>query len=163
MEDCYMAYATERIFTPLLKLQLPEIVDMHMPMEGVFHNCVCVSVKKQFPYHARKVMSALWGMGQMMFAKFIIVVDAEVDVQNFSEVLWKVFNNVDPQRDLQIMEGPLEVLDHSAPHALFGSKLGIDATKKWVEEGHNRPWPDDIVMTPEMIRFISGRWSDYGL
>jgi 4-hydroxy-3-polyprenylbenzoate decarboxylase len=163
MEDCYMAYATERLFTPLLKLYLPEVVDMHMPMEGVFHNCVCVSIRKQFPYHARKVMNALWGLGQMMFAKFIIVVDAEVDVQNLSDVLWKMFNNVDPQRDLQIVEGPLEVLDHSAPHALFGSKLGIDATKKWVEEGHARPWPDDMVMRLDILRLVEHRWREYGL
>jgi 4-hydroxy-3-polyprenylbenzoate decarboxylase len=162
MEDCYMAYATERLFTPLIKLQLPEIHDLHMPMEGVFHNCVCVSIKKEFPYHARKVMNALWGMGQMMFAKFIIVVDGDVDVQNFSEVLWKVFNNVDPARDLQIVEGPLEVLDHSAPNALFGSKLGLDATRKWVEEGHPRPWPDDIVMSPEVLARVAERWREYG-
>ncbi|SHG89923.1 3-octaprenyl-4hydroxybenzoate decarboxylase [Thermosyntropha lipolytica DSM 11003] len=162
-EDCYIALATERIFLPLLKFQLPEIVDMHLPMEGVFHNCVIVSIRKSFPGHARKVMNALWGMGQMMFAKFIIVVDEDVDVQNVSEVMWKVFNNVDPKRDTVIMEGPLEVLDHSAPLPLYGAKMGIDATKKWKSEGHNREWPEDIVMSPEIKALVDRRWSEYGL
>ncbi len=161
-EDCYMALATERIFLPLLKMQLPEVVDMHLPMEGVFHNCVLVSIKKSFPGHARKIMSSMWGMGQMMFAKFIIVVDEDVNVQNVSEVMWKVFNNVDPKRDTMIVEGPLEVLDHSAPLPLIGSKMGIDATRKWKSEGHNREWPKDIVMNPEIKELVSRRWSEYG-
>ncbi|HHW60424.1 MAG TPA: menaquinone biosynthesis decarboxylase [Syntrophomonadaceae bacterium] len=161
-EDCYMALATERIFLPLLKLQLPEVIDMHLPMEGVFHNCVIVSIKKSFPGHARKVMNSLWGMGQMMFAKYIIVVDADVNVQNVSEVMWKVFNNVDPRRDTMIVDGPLEVLDHSAPLPLYGSKMGIDATKKWIEEGHTRQWPEDIVMSREIIEQVTRRWSEYG-
>jgi len=162
-EDCFMALATERIFLPLLKFQLPEIVDMHMPMEGVFHNCVLVSIKKGFPGHARKIMSSLWGMGQMMFAKFIIVVDADVNVQNVSEVMWKVFNNVDPRRDTMIVDGPLDVLDHSAPIPLYGSKIGFDATKKWIEEGHNREWPEDIIMTPEIQKLVDEKWSEYGI
>jgi len=161
-EDCYMALATERIFLPLLKLQLPEVVDMHLPMEGVFHNCVLVAIKKSFPGHARKIMSSLWGMGQMMFAKFIIVVDEDVNVQNVSEVMWKVFNNVDPRRDTMIVEGPLDVLDHSAPLPLIGSKMGIDATKKWISEGHTREWPKDIIMSPEIKEMVSRRWSEYG-
>jgi 4-hydroxy-3-polyprenylbenzoate decarboxylase len=162
-EDCYIALATERIFLPLLKLQLPELVDMHMPMEGVFHNCVLISINKAFPGHARKVMNALWGMGQMMFAKFIVVVDHDVDVQNVPEVMWKVFNNVDPKRDMMLTEGPLEVLDHSAPLPLFGSKMGIDATKKWVSEGHTREWPKDIKMSSDIIDLVNKRWSEYGL
>jgi 4-hydroxy-3-polyprenylbenzoate decarboxylase len=161
-EDCYIALATERIFLPLLKFQLPEIVNMHLPQEGVFHNCVLVSIKKSFPYHARKVMNALWGMGQMMFAKFIIVVDDTVNVENVSEVMWKVFNNVDPKRDTMIVEGPLDVLDHSAPNALFGSKMGIDATKKWVSEGHDREWPEDIVMDEKIVNLVTQRWEEYG-
>ncbi|NLB53398.1 MAG: menaquinone biosynthesis decarboxylase [Syntrophomonadaceae bacterium] len=161
-EDCYMALATERIFLPLLKFQLPEIVNMHLPMEGVFHNCVFVSIKKTFPGQAKKVMSSLWGTGQMMFAKFIIVVDENVDVMNASEVMWKVFNNVDPKRDTMIVEGPLDVLDHSAPLALVGSKIGFDATKKLVEEGHPREWPEDIVMSKEIIDLVNKKWSDYG-
>jgi len=162
-EDCFLALASERIFLPLLKMQLSEVVDMHMPMEGVFHNCVLISIKKSFPGHARKIMSALWGMGQMMFAKYIIVVDAGVDVQNLSEVLWKVFNNADPKRDTMVVEGPLDVLDHSAPLPLFGSKMGIDATKKWIGEGHDREWPDDIVMSRDIIELVNRKWSEYGL
>ncbi|MDD2585454.1 MAG: menaquinone biosynthesis decarboxylase [Syntrophomonadaceae bacterium] len=162
-EDCYMALATERIFLPLLKMQLPEVVDMHLPMEGVFHNCVLISIKKSFPGHARKIMSSLWGMGQMMFAKFIIVVDEDVNVQNVSEVMWKVFNNVDPRRDTMIVDGPLEVLDHSAPLPLLGSKMGIDATKKWVSEGHSREWPEEIIMSKEVKDIVDQKWSEYGI
>ncbi|MEN6325293.1 MAG: menaquinone biosynthesis decarboxylase [Syntrophomonas sp.] len=162
-EDCYMALATERIFLPLLQFQLPEVVDMHLPMEGVFHNCVLISIKKSFPGHARKIMSSLWGMGQMMFAKFIVVVDEDVNVQNVSEVMWKVFNNVDPRRDTMIIEGPLDVLDHSAPLPLFGSKMGFDATKKWADEGHTREWPKDIAMSRDIIELVNKKWSEYGI
>ena len=136
---------------------------MHLPMEGVFHNCVLVSIRKSFPGHARKVMSSLWGMGQMMFAKFIIVVDDDVNVQNTSEVMWKVFNNVDPHRDTMIIEGPLDVLDHSAPLPYYGSKMGFDATKKWRAEGHNREWPEDIRMNEEIIALVEKKWSEYGI
>ncbi len=162
-EDCYMALATERIFLPLLKFQLPEVIDMHLPMEGVFHNCVLLSIKKSFPGHARKIMSSLWGLGQMMFAKFIIVVDEDVNVQNVSEVMWKVFNNVDPRRDTMIVDGPLEVLDHSAPLPLLGSKMGIDATRKLPEEGHHREWPKDIAMSSDIIEMVNKKWSEYGI
>lgn len=162
-EDCYMALATERIFLPLLKFQLPEVVDMHLPMEGVFHNCVLVSIRKTFPGHARKIMSSLWGMGQMMFAKFIVVVDEDVNVQDVSGVMWKVFNNVDPRRDTMIVDGPLDVLDHSAPLPLMGSKMGIDATRKWVSEGHTREWPKDIKMTADVVELVNRKWSEYGI
>ncbi len=162
-EDCYMALATERIFLPLLQFQLPEIVDMHLPMEGVFHNCVFVSIKKTFPGQAKKIMSSLWGTGQMMFAKFIIVVDEDVNVMDASEVMWRVFNNVDPKRDTMIVEGPLEVLDHSAPLALVGSKMGFDATRKLMAEGHPRQWPEDIVMSQDIIAMVTEKWRDYGI
>ncbi|NLF45251.1 MAG: menaquinone biosynthesis decarboxylase [Syntrophomonadaceae bacterium] len=162
-EDCYMALATERIFLPLLKFQLPEIVDMHLPMEGVFHNCVFVSIKKTFPGQAKKIMSSLWGTGQMMFAKFIIVVDEDVNVMDASEVMWRVFNNVDPKRDTMIVEGPLDVLDHSAPLALVGSKMGFDATRKLMAEGHPRQWPEDIVMSQDIITMVTEKWRDYGI
>ncbi|MEQ8200859.1 MAG: menaquinone biosynthesis decarboxylase [Syntrophomonadaceae bacterium] len=162
-EDCNLALASERIFLPLLRMQMPEIVDLHMPMEGVFHNCVFVSIHKSYPGQARKIMNALWGMGQMMFAKFIVVVDREVNVQNLSEVLWKVFNNVDPRRDTMLVEGPLDVLDHSAPLPLYGSKLGIDATKKGPAEGHQREWPEDIIMSKDVVELVAARWSEYGL
>ncbi|MHB0975928.1 MAG: menaquinone biosynthesis decarboxylase [Candidatus Aquicultorales bacterium] len=163
MEDCYMGKATERIFLPLLKMQMPELVDMNMPLEGVFHNCVYVSIKKSYPGHAFKVMNGLWGAGQMSLAKMIVVVDETVDVQNESEVLWKVFNNVDPARDLLVTKGPLDVLDHSSPHPRFGSKLGIDATKKWPDEGHSREWPDDIKMDEEIVRLVDEKWLSYGI
>ena len=159
LEDCFMAKATERIFLPLLQQMLPEIVDINMPFEGVFHNCVIVSIKKSFPMQARKVMHALWGMGQMMNVKMIIVVDAHVDVQNLSEVAWRVFNNIDAEHDLEIVHGPLDVLDHSSPYPKWGAKLGIDATKTWAEEGHSRDWPDEISMSPEVKARIDKLWS----
>ena len=162
MEDCFLGKATERIFLPLIKLQLPEISDINLPCEGVFHNCVIVSIKKEYPGHARKVASALWGMGQMMFAKVVIVVEDEVDVQNISEVAWRAFGNTDPERDIFFTKGPLDVLDHSAPVALYGAKMGIDATRKWKEEGHERPWPEEIKMTEEVKALVTRRWKEYG-
>ncbi|ADL12051.1 menaquinone biosynthesis decarboxylase [Acetohalobium arabaticum] len=162
MEDCYMAKATERIFLPLLKMQLPEIVDMNLPLEGVFHNCAIISIDKQYPGHAQKIMNAVWGLGQMMFTKIVIVVDKDVDVQNISETAWKVFNNIDPDRDLTVMKGPLDILDHSSSVANFGSKLGIDATKPLPGEGHNREWPDEIVMNQEIKDLVDQRWEEYG-
>ncbi|MGE5398667.1 MAG: menaquinone biosynthesis decarboxylase [Chitinophagales bacterium] len=162
MEDCYLAKVTERVFLPVLKQILPEVRDINLPLEGVFHNCVLVSIKKGFPGHARKVMNAMWGTGQMMFAKFIVVVDEQVDVQNVSEVMWKVFNNVDPKRDLVVNEGPLDVLDHSAPLPLYGAKLGIDATIKWKSEGHLREWPKDIEMDQQTRDLVSRKWLEYG-
>ena len=163
MEDCYLAKATERIFLPLLQQMLPEIVDINMPLEGVFHDCVIVSIKKSFPMQARKVMHAFWGMGQMMNVKMIIVVDAHVNVQDLSEVWWRVYNNIDAKHDLEIVEGPLDVLDHSSPMAKWGAKLGIDATKTWPEEGHTREWPDEIEMTEEIRQKVDAKWKDLGL
>lgn len=163
MEDCYLGKATERIFLPIIKAVLPEIVDIDLPFEGVFHNCVIVSIKKSFPKHANKVMNALWSLGQMMFSKFIVVVDEEVDVHNYSEVTWKVFNNVDPKRDIVLSEGPLDVLDHSSPTLYYGYKMGIDATKKWKEEGHTREWPDEIRMNEEVKKLVTERWKEYAL
>ena len=162
MEDCFLGKATERIFLPLLKLQIPEICDMCLPFEGVFHNCVIVSIRKEYPGQARKVASSLWGMGQMMFVKTIIVVDADVDVQNCSETAWKVFSNVDPERDMFFAKGPLDVLDHSSPVPIFGSKVGIDATRKWKEEGHERAWPEEIKMEGKIRELVSRRWKEYG-
>lgn len=161
-EDCYMAKATERIFLPLMKLLIPEIVDINMPFEGVFHNCVIAAVKKEYPGAARKVMNSLWGLGQMANAKMIIVVDQDVNVQNVSEVIWKVTNNIDARRDLVIVDGPLDVLDHSSPQPSYGSKLGIDATKKTPMDGHTREWPNDIVMTREIKDLVTRRWGEYG-
>ena len=134
-----------------------------MPLEGVFHDCIIVSIKKQYPMHARKVMHALWGTGQMMNVKMIIVVDAHVDVQNWSEVAWRVFNNIDAEHDLEIVHGPLDVLDHSSPMAKWGAKLGIDATKTWESEGHARDWPEEIEMSPTVKMRINYLWNSLGL
>jgi 4-hydroxy-3-polyprenylbenzoate decarboxylase len=163
MEDCYMGKATERMFLPFIRMQFPEIVDMNLPIEGVFHNCALISIKKSFPMHARKIVNAIWGLGQMMFTKFVFIFDEEVDVQNMSEAAWKAFNNVDPARDIIIAEGPLDVLDHSSPRPIFGAKMGIDATKKWPEEGYQREWPDEIQMSEEIKKIVDKRWKEYGL
>lgn len=163
MEDCYMGKATERIFLPLLKMMNPEIVDMNFPLEGVFHSCVIISIKKKFPGHANKVMNSVWGMGQMMYTKMIIVVDDDVDPQDMSAVMWKVFNNIDGKRDINISEGPLDALDHAAPIPYLGSRVGIDATRKWKSEGHDREWPEDIEMSEEMKALVSRKWAKYGI
>jgi 4-hydroxy-3-polyprenylbenzoate decarboxylase len=163
MEDCYMGKATERMFLPLVKMQMPEIVDMNLPLEGVFHNCALISIRKSYPMHARKVMNAIWGLGQMMFTKFIFIFDEDVNVQNTSEAAWKAFNNVDPSRDILISEGPLDVLDHSSPRPIYGAKMGIDATKKWPEEGYQREWPDEIHMSDEIRKIVDRRWKEFGI
>jgi 4-hydroxy-3-polyprenylbenzoate decarboxylase len=161
-EDCWMARATERLFLPFLQQLCPEIVDLAMPFEGVFHNCVIVSVRKRFPGHARKVMNFLWGMGQMMYTKCVIAVDEEVNPHNCSEVAWRAFNNVDGKRDLVFSEGPLDALDHSSPRARYGTRIGIDATRKGPDEGHTRPWPDPLTMDKAVEDMVSRRWKEYG-
>lgn len=163
MEDCYMGKATERIFLPAVKATVPEVVDMNLPLEGVFHNCAIVSIRKEYPGQALKVISALWGLGQMMLTKFIVVVDAHVDVHDTSAVAWRCFNNVDPARDLLISKGPLDALDHSSPTWRFGAKCGIDATKKLPEEGHPRDWPADMEMDPEVKARVDAIWEELGL
>ncbi len=163
MEDCWLAKATERIFLPLIKAQLPEIVDMNLPVEGVFHNVAIVSIRKRYPGHARKIMHALWGMGQAAFTKIIVVVDDHVDVQNMGEVLWRIGNNIDPKRDVSLVEGPVDVLNHAAPMQNFGSKMGIDATKKLPEEGMPREWPPDIEMHPAVKSKVDSIWKDLGI
>ncbi|MBL4932846.1 MULTISPECIES: menaquinone biosynthesis decarboxylase [Clostridium] len=162
MEDCYMGKATERIFLPLLKMQYPDIIDINFPLEGVFHNCVIVSIKKRYPGHAKKIMNSLWGIGQMMYTKMIIVVDENVSPQDISTVAWKVFNNIDAKRDVVISEGPLDALDHASDLPHYGYRMGIDATKKWKSEGHAREWPDDIEMNDEVKELVSRRWKEYG-
>jgi len=162
MEDCYIAKTTERIFLPLIKKQIPEIVDINLPVEGVFHNIAIVSIDKRYPGHARRVMYALWGMGQMSFTKMIVVVDRWVDVQNPGEVIWRIGNNVDPKRDIVIVEGPLDVLEHASDIPSYGGKMGIDATKKWKSEGFLREWPDEIVMSEDIRRLVDKRWEEYG-
>jgi 4-hydroxy-3-polyprenylbenzoate decarboxylase len=163
MEDFYMGKAIERIFLPLMRLQLPEIRDISMPAEGIFHNLILVSIRKSYPGHARKVMHAIWGLGQAMFSKCIVVVDEDVDVQNSSEVAWKALNNIDPERDIQFVLGPVDSLDHSSRLPNYGSKMGVDATKKWPEEGFTRPWPDVIRMPEDVRARVAALWKKAGL
>ena len=161
MEDYYMGKVTERIFMPMIKLILPEVVDINMPAEGIFHNLVLVSIKKEYPGHARKVMYGLWGLGLMSLAKTIVVVDHFVDVQNPSEVAWRVANTINPSRDLVVVEGPLDDLDVGSASAKFGGKLGIDGTQKMAQEGYQGEWPPDILMTPEIKQLVDSKWADY--
>ena len=162
-EDYWMGKVTERVFLPLIRLILPEVVDINMPAEGIFHNLVLVSVKKEYPGQARKVIYGLWGLGLLSLTKVIVVVDDFVDVQNISEVAWRVANNINPGTDLVVVEGPIDDLDVASPTPRFGSKLGIDATRKGPHEGYHREWPPDIVMTPEIRDRVSRRWSELGL
>jgi 4-hydroxy-3-polyprenylbenzoate decarboxylase len=162
MEDYYLGRATERIFLPLIQFQLPEVRDIHFPPEGAFHNCAFVSIRKKYPGHARKVASALWGMGQMMLTKTIIIVEDSVDIQNPSEVSWTVLSNIDPERDVFFQKGPLDVLDHASPTACYGSKVGVDATKKWREEGHERVWAEEVRMSGDIKKLVTERWKEYG-
>lgn len=161
-EDCYLGKATERIFLPLLQMLVPEIVDINLPWEGVFHNCAIISIDKRYPGHARKVMSAVWGLGQLMFTKFAIIVEKDVNVQNLSEVALHLFGNTDPRRDMMFVDGPLDILDHASPLLGYGSKVGIDATRKWKSEGVDREWPAPILMAGEIADLVTARWSEYG-
>jgi len=163
MEDFYMGKAIERIFLPLMRLQLPEVRDICMPAEGIFHNLILVSMRKAYPGQARKVMHAIWGLGQAMFSKCIVVVDEDVDVQNVSEVAWKALNNIDPQRDIEFCLGPIDSLDHSSRLPNFGSKMGVDATTKWPSEGFTRRWPNVIKMAPEVTARVDELWKRAGL
>ncbi|HEY1949445.1 MAG TPA: menaquinone biosynthesis decarboxylase [Bryobacteraceae bacterium] len=163
MEDFYMGKAIERIFLPLMRMQLPEVRDICMPAEGVFHNLILVSMKKSYPGQARKVMHAIWGLGQAMFSKCIVVVDEDVDVQNVGEVAWKALNNIDPQRDIEFCLGPVDSLDHASRMLNFGSKMGVDATAKWQSEGFTRRWPNVIKMSPEVVQRVDELWKRAGL
>jgi 4-hydroxy-3-polyprenylbenzoate decarboxylase len=163
MEDYYLGHATERIFLPLLRLTVPEIVDYHMPAPGIFHNLVFVSIDKQYPGQAYKVMNALWGQGLMSLAKVLVVVDREVDVRNPDEAWWIALNNIDPERDVRFAMGPMDVLDHSSRGFTYGSKMGIDATRKWKEEGFTREWPELITMDPDTKQRVDQMWGSLGI
>ena len=163
MEDYYLGHATERIFLPLLKLTMPEIVDLHMPAEGIFHNLVFVSIDKQYPGQAYKVMNGLWGQGLMSLAKVIIVVDRDVNVRDPKEAWWVALNHIDPERDVRFSMGPIDVLDHSSRGFTYGSKMGIDATRKWKEEGFTREWPNKIVMDEATKRRVDEMWRELGI
>ncbi len=151
MEDFYMGCASVKLFLPVFKMNFPEIVDIALPAEGVFHNLVFVSIRKTYPMQAYKIMHGLWGMGQMMFTKYLIVVDADVDVHNTSDVLFRLCANTDPQRDSIFTKGPADVLDHATTEIAMGSKLGIDATRKLPGEGFHREWPP-IIKQDEAVR-----------
>ena len=165
MEDAWLGKATERIFLPLLQLVVPEIVDYNLPVEGGFHNLCIVSIKKAYPGHAKKVMNALWGLGHMMMlTRCLIVVDDDVDVADTRAVAWFVLNNMDPSRDLVVMPGPVDDLDHSGSYLVsVGHKLGVDATRKRADEGYERVWPPDLAMDEATRDLVSARWREYGL
>jgi len=163
MEDAWMGKAVERIFLPLMKLTLPEIVDVNLPVEGIFHNLMIVSIRKSYPGHARKVMNGIWALGQAMFTKCIVVVDEDVNVQDIGDVVLKVFNHIDPERDIQFTLGPVDSLDHAARLPNFGSKMGVDATRKWPTEGFTRPWPDEILMDDKTKATVDVKWKELGI
>ena len=163
VEDVYMGGATERIFLPLAQLTMPEIVDYHMPPEGVFHNLIFVSIRKEYPGQAYKVMNGLWGLGLMSLAKVIVIVDDVVDVKNVQEAWWYALGNIDPERDVKFTRGPVDDLDHASQHASFGSKMGIDGTRKWPEEGFTRRWPDLIEMDEKVKEKVDAYWTSLGI
>lgn len=163
MEDAWMGKAIERLFLPLVRLTLPEIVDMNLPVEGIFHNLALVSIRKRYPGHAQKIMHAIWGLGQLMFTKIIVVFDEDVNIQDPAEAVWRMGNLIDPQRDFTFVKGPLDTLNFASDLPDVGSKVGIDATRKWPEEGFTRPWPDEIRMSADVKQKIDGLWSRLGL
>ncbi len=161
MEDGWMGKAVERIFLPLMKLTIPELVDINLPLEGVFHNLMIVSIRKSYPGQARKVMNAIWSLGQAMFTKCILVVDEDVNVHDLGEVTLKVLNNIDPERDIQFTMGPVDSLDHASRLPNYGSKMGVDATRKWAAEGFTRPWPDEITMDSKTRALVDSKWKSF--
>ena len=163
MEDAWMGKAVERIFLPLMQLTLPEIVDVCLPPEAVFHNLMIVSIRKSYAGHARKVMNGIWAMGQAMFTKCVIVVDEDCDVQDLAEVTLRVANNIDPERDIQFTLGPVDTLDHASRLPNYGSKMGIDATRKWAAEGFTRPWPAMLKQDPAVVARIDALWKKLGI
>jgi 4-hydroxy-3-polyprenylbenzoate decarboxylase len=163
MEDAWMGKAVERIFLPLMKLTLPEIVDINLPAEGVFHNLMIVSIRKSYAGHARKVMNGIWAMGQAMFTKCILVLDEDCDVQDLAEVTLRVTNNIDPERDIQFTLGPIDSLDHASRLPNYGSKMGIDATRKWAAEGFTRPWPQMLTMPEDVKSKVDKFWKSLGI
>ncbi|HEY9084881.1 MAG TPA: menaquinone biosynthesis decarboxylase [Candidatus Tyrphobacter sp.] len=164
MEDAWIGKATERIFLPLLQMVVPEIVDMNLPVEGGFHNLALISINKSYPGQAKKVMNALWGLGHMMMlTRVLIVVDADVDVHDVRQTAWFVLNNLAPERDVVMMPGPVDDLDHGSYTIAYGTKIGIDATRKSAAEGYTRPWPPDMIMDPKTRALVDRRWHEYGL
>jgi 4-hydroxy-3-polyprenylbenzoate decarboxylase len=163
MEDAWLGKATERLFLPMLRLLFPEVVDMNLPVEGAFHNLVLISIKKQYPFHAARLAHGLWGAGQMTFSKIICVVDEDIDVQNLPEVAWRLLANLDPKRDCAFVDGPIDQLDHGANQALWGSKVCIDGTRKWREEGYAREWPEPCRMSADVLARVEAMWPELGI
>ncbi len=162
-EDYFIGHAIERVFLPVMKMQHPEIVDVAMPAEGIFQNLMIVAIRKSYPGHARKTMNAIWSLGQAMFTKVIVVVDHDVNVQDSGEVVWKALCAIDPERDIQFVLGPVDTLDHAARRQDFGSKMGIDATRKWPEEGYTGRWPDEIKMDGATKERMDALWAQLKL
>jgi 4-hydroxy-3-polyprenylbenzoate decarboxylase len=163
MEDAWLGKATERLFLPLLRMLFPEVVDMNLPVEGAFHNLVLVSIRKQYPFHAARLAHGLWGSGQMSFSKVICVLDDDVDVQDVGQVAWRLLANLDPKRDLAFVDGPIDQLDHGANQALWGSKVCIDGTRKWKEEGYSREWPEPCRVSTETAARVDAMWAELGI
>jgi len=163
MEDYWLGKAAERIFLPLIRMHIPELVDLNLPRSGVFRNLCFVSIRKTYPMQARKVMNAIWSIEQLMFSKIVVVVDEHVNVQDDEQVWFHVGANAHPGRDVFFSQGPADILDHAAPVCGAGQKLGIDATRKFPEEGHPRPWPEETGMSREVKDAVTQRWAEYGL
>ncbi len=163
MEDAWLGKATERLFLPLLRMVFPEVVDVNLPVEGAFHNLVLLSIKKQYPFHASRIAHALWGSGQMSFSKVICVLDDDVDVQNTAEVAWRLLANLDPKRDISMVDGPVDQLDHGANQALYGGKMAIDGTRKWAEEGYKREWPEVARQSEGVKARVDAIWNELGI
>jgi len=162
-EDYFIGHAIERIFLPVMQMQYPEIVDVAMPAEGIFQNLMIVAIRKSYPGHARKIMNAIWSLGQAMFTKVVVVVDHDVDVQKSREVVWKTLCAIDPERDIQFAMGPVDTLDHAARMQDYGSKMGIDATRKWASEGYAGRWPDEIRMDDHTKARVDSLWKTLGM
>src|SRR5688572_16602555 len=162
-EDHGLGKATERIFLPLLRMLIPDIVDYDMPAAGVFHNCVIVSIRKRYPKHAQKIMNAIWGAHLMSLSKLIVVVDEDCDVHDYREVAFRAFGNVDYDRDLLLSQGPVDHLDHASYQQFWGGKAGLDATRKLPAEGYTRGWPEEMTMADEVVSLVDKRWKEYGL
>ena len=160
MEDCYMSKATERAFLPLLQMVFPEIVDLNLPLEGVFHNCAIISIKKRYPGHGKKIMNALWGMGQMMYTKMIIVVDQDTKPQDLNAVWSQILQQCDMNQDLVFSKGPLDALDHASDTAFYGTRLGIDATKKRIEEGKRVPFKEKLFKSNKVENELKQQFAE---
>ncbi|MHB1709283.1 MAG: menaquinone biosynthesis decarboxylase [Thermoplasmataceae archaeon] len=161
-EDVIIGKAVERMFLPLIQMQIPEIVDINTMEEAVFHNMVIVSIRKRYPGHAKKVMFAIWGLGQLMFSKIVVVVDSDIDVHDRKAVIWAMSTRIDPDRDVTIIPGTVtDSLDHASSLFNYGSKMGIDATRKDSSEGYGRRWPDVLKMTDEIDSLVREKMKKY--